>query len=53
MDSHSQKEIRDYAIAMFALIKPIVPVAAEAFIDYSYGSVNLTRLEVEVNLMMI
>eukprot|EP01113_Clastostelium_recurvatum_P041128 TRINITY_DN6488_c0_g1_i4.p2 TRINITY_DN6488_c0_g1~~TRINITY_DN6488_c0_g1_i4.p2 ORF type:complete len:305 (-),score=76.07 TRINITY_DN6488_c0_g1_i4:122-1036(-) len=47
MDAHAQKEIRDYAIAMFALIKPIVPVASEAFLDYAYGAVKLTRLEVE------
>eukprot|EP01112_Ceratiomyxa_fruticulosa_P020552 TRINITY_DN7030_c0_g1_i2.p1 TRINITY_DN7030_c0_g1~~TRINITY_DN7030_c0_g1_i2.p1 ORF type:complete len:323 (-),score=63.28 TRINITY_DN7030_c0_g1_i2:133-1101(-) len=47
MDSHSQKEIRDYAIAMFALIKPIVPIAAEAFLDYSFGAITLTRLEIE------
>ena len=34
MDAHAQQEIRDYATAMFALIQPIVPIAAEAFIDY-------------------
>ena len=34
MDAHAQQEIRDYANAMFALIQPIVPVAAEAFLDY-------------------
>eukprot|EP01133_Synstelium_polycarpum_P001370 gene1370-1573_t len=47
MDSHSQKEIRDYANALFALIRPIVPVACEAFIDYSFESLKLTRLEIE------
>lgn len=34
MDSHAQKEIRDYAYPMFDLIKPLVPVACEAFLDY-------------------
>ena len=38
MDPHAQQEIRDYADAMFALIRPIVPVAAEAFLDYNFGS---------------
>ncbi|EGG19993.1 thymidylate synthase [Cavenderia fasciculata] len=47
MDSHSQKEIRDYANAIFALIRPIVPVACEAFMDYAFESVKLTRLEIE------
>jgi thymidylate synthase (FAD) len=47
MDPHAQQEIRDYATAMFALIRPIVPVAAEAFLDYNFGAMHLTRLEVE------
>jgi thymidylate synthase (FAD) len=47
MDAHAQQEIRDYANAMFALIQPIVPIAAEAFLDYNFESLHLTRLEVE------
>lgn len=47
MDAHAQQEIRDFANAMFALVRPIVPVAAEAFLDYNFGSMHLTRLEVE------
>jgi thymidylate synthase (FAD) len=47
MDAHAQQEIRDYATAMFALIQPIVPIAAEAFVDYHLGAVQLSRLEVE------
>ena len=47
MDSHAQQEIRDYATAMFELIRPIVPIAAEAFLDYNLGSMHLTRLEIE------
>ena len=47
MDEHAQQEIRDYASAMFALIKPIVPIAAEAFEDYRLGGSHLTRLEIE------
>jgi thymidylate synthase (FAD) len=47
MDAHAQQEIRDYATAMYALIKPIVPIAAEAFEDYQLGGVNLSRLEIE------
>jgi len=47
MDEHAQQEIRDYANAMFALVRPIVPIAAEAFLDYNFQSMHLTRLEVE------
>src|SRR5947209_1248712 len=47
MDPHAQQEIRDYANAMFALIQPIVPIAAEAFMDYRLHSINLSRLELE------
>lgn len=47
MDAHAQQEIRDYAWAMYHLIQPIVPVAAEAFIDYNFEGLHLTRLEIE------
>jgi thymidylate synthase (FAD) len=47
MDAHAQQEIRDFAAAMFALVRPIVPVAAEAFLDYQLGAMHLTRLEIE------
>jgi thymidylate synthase (FAD) len=47
MDPHAQQEIRDFANAMFALIQPIVPIAAEAFLDYNFQSLHLSRLEVE------
>ena len=47
MDPHAQQEIRDYANAMYELIKPIVPIAAEAFVDYQLGGMHLTRLEIE------
>ncbi len=47
MDAHAQKEIRDYANAMYSLIRPIVPIAAEAFLDYQLNSMHLTGLEIE------
>jgi thymidylate synthase (FAD) len=47
MDAHAQQEIRDYATAMYELIKPIVPIAAEAFVDYNLEGMHLTKLEVE------
>jgi thymidylate synthase (FAD) len=47
MDEHAQQEIREYASAMFALIQPIVPITAEAFVDYRLEAVSLTRLELD------
>ena len=47
MDEHAQIEIRDFANAMYALIQPIVPIAAEAFLDYNFGALHLSRLEIE------
>lgn len=45
MDEHAQKEIRDLARDIFDIIKPIVPMACEAFIDYKVNSVTLTGPE--------
>ena len=47
MDPHAQIEIRDFATAMYDLIRPIVPMTCEAFEDYRTGSMHLTRLEVD------
>lgn len=47
MDPHAQIEIRDYATAMYDLIRDIVPVTCEAFEDYRMESMQLTRLEIE------
>lgn len=43
---HAQKEIQVYAQAMLDLIRPIVPVAVEAFEDYILNSVTLSTKEV-------
>ena len=48
MDSHAQQEIRDYAIAMYELVKPHFPIAVEAFEDYSLGSKSFSRMEMNV-----
>jgi thymidylate synthase (FAD) len=47
MDSHAQAEIRAYAEAMYRLIQPIVPLTAEAWMDYEFGSEHLSRLELD------
>ncbi len=47
LDPHAQLEIQVFAQAMYDLLKPIVPVSAEAFEDYRLESMHLTRLEIE------
>ncbi len=47
MDAHAQLEIRDFAVAMYGLIKPIVPITCEAFEDYRLNAMQLTALEIE------
>jgi thymidylate synthase (FAD) len=46
MDGHAQKEIRDLAVQVYDLIKPVVPVTCEAFEDYHQGSVTFSKVEI-------
>lgn len=49
MDSHAQQEIRDYASVIGEqIVAKWCPFAWEAFMDYQFHSVGLTRLEQEV-----
>ena len=45
MDDHAQQEIQDYARCMYEMVKPEVPIVSEAFEDYIYNSINLSRME--------
>lgn len=47
LDSHAQEEIQAYARAMHDLVAPIVPITMEAWRDYAFEAMHLTRLEVE------
>ncbi|HLO41754.1 MAG TPA: FAD-dependent thymidylate synthase [Phycisphaerales bacterium] len=47
MDPHAQAEIRIYASAMEALLRPLVPHTLEAWRDYEWESLRLTRLEID------
>ena len=47
MDSHAQKEIQDYANAIYDLIEPLVPVTMEAFKDFRVNAMHLTGPEIE------
>lgn len=47
MDDHAQREIRDSAKQIFDLIKPIVPIACQAFVDYRLNAVTFTGPELQ------
>src|SRR6056300_1186458 len=47
MDHHAQKEIRDYAMAIYDLIQPLVPQSIEAFQDFRVNAMQLTGPEIE------
>ena len=47
MDSHAQKEIQEYANAIYNLVAPLVPITMEAFMDYRINGMHLTALEIE------
>lgn len=46
MDSHAQWEIQEFARAMYSLVKPLFPIACEAFEDYSVRAVKVTGPEI-------
>jgi thymidylate synthase (FAD) len=48
MEEHAQKEIRDYAQAIFALVVPLVPATMRAFQDFRLNSMQLSGLEISV-----
>lgn len=53
MDSHAQKEIRDYADAMYELLKPKFPIAMEAFEDYKLHAKTFSRMEMQALKMLL
>jgi len=53
MDSHAQYEIRVFADAMYELIKPVVPLAAEAFEDFILNAERMSRMEMELLRYMV
>ena len=49
MESNAQIEIRSYAAAIAEeIVRPLFPVTYEAFLDYRFGALTLTRLEQDV-----
>jgi thymidylate synthase (FAD) len=53
MDPHAQLEIREYATAMYELVKQKLPIACEAFEDYIFKAHTFSRMEFELIKRMI
>ena len=47
MEAGAQKEIRDYANAIYDLVKNKLPIVMEAFMDFRVNAITLTGKEVE------
>ena len=48
MDSHAQKEIRNYGMVMAEIVKTVCPMAFEAFMDYTVDSVYFSGTELKI-----
>jgi thymidylate synthase (FAD) len=48
MDSHTQQETREFAEAMYELVKPEFPICCEAFEDYIFNSVTFSQKEMKI-----
>lgn len=47
-DHHAQREIRVFADAIYNLIKPVFPLACEAWEDYVRDAVSMSRMELRL-----
>lgn len=47
-DSHAQWEIQEFARAIYELVKPLFPIACEAYEDYIKNSATLSRMDQEL-----
>lgn len=48
MDEHAQIEARAYANAIFAIVREWVPIATNAWVEYSYGARNFSMAELQI-----
>ena len=47
MELGAQKEIRDYAEAIYELVQPLVPITMKAFMDFRMNALQLSGPEIE------
>mgnify|MGYP001571949545 CR=1 FL=1 len=53
LDAHAQQEIREFAEAMYSIVKDWVPEASGAFEDYILNAVSLSRTEYHLLLLSV
>lgn len=53
IDSHTQKETRAYAEALYVILKALFPVTVEAWEDYTRDAVTFSRMEINAILEML
>jgi thymidylate synthase (FAD) len=53
LDSHAQREIRDFAQVMYDFAKPYFPLSMEAFEDYVLNSRTLSRMDIAALMDML
>ena len=47
MELGAQKEIREYAEAIYELVQPLVPITMKAFVDFRMNAIQLSGPEIE------
>lgn len=48
LDPHAQQEIRAYALVMADMVKAVVPIAYEAFMDYQFNALHFSGPELAI-----
>jgi len=53
MDGHAQSEAQAYAAAIFSIVREWVPIATNAWVEYSYGAQQFSMSELQVLKMLV
>jgi thymidylate synthase (FAD) len=48
MDEHAQKEIRQYAITIYKIVKDICPITMKHFMNYQFNSIKLGQEDIKI-----
>lgn len=53
LEEHAQREIYEYALAIYNLVKPIIPVTMKYFISEKFNTITLNSNEISTLLSML
>jgi thymidylate synthase ThyX len=48
MEEHAQKEIREYALAIYKIVNKICPISIKHFMEYKFNSLTLGESELKI-----